>query len=111
MQSSKCPSSRRAAQHAMSPSPLCVPEREYLSLCFPWVFDEGQADSATAPRAFKLMLNQMFVTNPHSTCADASIQQSAEVTAPGQHPEGGFLLPPTQREKLETTVLISTSGS
>lgn len=111
MQSSKCASSRSAAQHAMSPSPLSVPECEYLSPCFSWVFDEGQADSLTAPRAFKHMLNQMSVTNPHSTCADASIQQSAEVTTPGQRPEGGFLLPPTQREKLETTVLISTSGS
>lgn len=95
LQSSKCPSSRAAAQSAMSPPPLSVPEHEYLSLCFPWAFQEGQADSVRAPRAFKHMLNQMSVTNPHSTCADASIQQSAEVTAPGQHPERGFLLPPT----------------
>lgn len=75
------------------------------------MLDEGQAGSVTAPREFKHTRKRMSVTNPHSPCADALIERSTEVTAPGRHPEGGFLLPPTQREKLKATVLISTSGS
>lgn len=73
--------------------------------------NEGQAGRVPAPRAFQCTFNQASVTNPRPTRAEGCVQHSAEVAAPGRHPQGGFLLPPTPREKLKPTVLISTSGS
>lgn len=109
IRSSEHPSSRIVSQRTTSPVTLPGLYLEDLPLCLSLAFDEGQAGSVTASQVAKCTLVQMSVTNPHAACAQASIQQNAEVTAPGRLPEGGF--PPARREKLTKTVLISTSGS
>lgn len=97
--SSERPSSRIVSRHTTSPVTLPGLYLEDLPLCLSLAFDEGQAGSVTASQVAKCTLVQMSVTNPRATCAHASIQQNAEVTAPGRLPEGGF--PPSTEGKAD----------